>query len=55
MVQGDKYIEEVAIDKLGLCEYYKGDVTRAQHLHRSLDKLSPYDKRNIAESFCSNV
>ena len=55
VVQGDKYTEEVAIDKLGLSEYYRGDIVRAQHMHRSLDKLSSYDRRNITESYSNDL
>lgn len=44
---GDKYSEEVAIDKMGMCEYYKGDIVSARYFHRSMDKLSSYDKWNI--------
>ena len=30
-----------------MCEYYKGDIVSARYFHRSMDKLSSYDKWNI--------
>jgi hypothetical protein len=44
---GDKYSEELAIDRLGMCEYYKGDIVSAHYFHNSTDKLSSYDKWKI--------
>jgi hypothetical protein len=44
---GDKYSEELAIDRLGMCEYYKGDIVSAHYFHNSIDKLSAYDKWKI--------
>lgn len=48
---GDKYREELAIDRLGMCEYYKGDLMAANFYHSSVDRLSAYNKQRIKEHY----
>lgn len=48
---GDKYSEELGIDRLGMCEYYKGDMITANFYHSSTDRLSSYDKWKIKEYY----
>jgi hypothetical protein len=48
---GDKYREEVAIDRLGMCEYYRGDMVGAHFYHCNVDRLSNYNKMSIREHY----
>jgi hypothetical protein len=48
---GDKYREELAIDRLGMCEYYRGDLMAAYFYHSSVDRLSAYNKQRIKEHY----
>ena len=51
---GDKYNEELAIDKLGMCEYYRGDLMAAHFYHSSVDRLSAYNKQRIQEHYSND-
>ena len=48
---GDKYREELCIDRLGMCEYYRGDMMAANFYHSSVDRLSAYNKLRIQEHY----
>jgi len=47
----DKYFEELAIDRLGMCHYYKGDTVTAQFYHSSINRLSPYEITKIKQQY----
>ena len=47
----DKYAEEIAIDRLGMCAYYRGDSVEAHFYHSSFSKLSPYEHWKIKDSY----
>ena len=48
---GDKYREQLSIDRLGMCQYYRGDLMAANFYHRSVDKLSSYNKVRILDHY----
>lgn len=48
---GNKLKEEQYMDRLGMCQYYKGDSIGALYYHNKLGKLSTYDVNTIKELY----
>lgn len=47
----NKYYQEIAIDKLGICKYYLGDSVSALYFHNNIHHLSQYDLNRIRTEY----
>jgi hypothetical protein len=47
----NKYYQEIAIDKLGICKYYLGDSVSALYFHNNIHHLSGYDLNRVKAEY----
>ena len=51
LITKSSFYEEIAIDKMGLCEYYKGNICEAEHFHDNVGKMTEESKKKYCENF----